>query len=161
MVKGMHGGITVHDIVQDYDQSINTNHEYYSFIKVLQQNDKHAFVNALSAGQRNFIYLNKCIPTNEWIETLEKCPLISCYNIYRRAYVGEHEGRRNPSPAKSDDKSVLIEEEIGGSGGFTGPAYNLLIESNKVRRIPVGTAIEASNWVDLFYELDETEKVLY
>ncbi len=83
--------IELNELIDDINDSKN----YYSFIHVLDKNDRNKFVACLNKKMYNDIYKNKSIKLSIFVNIMKTIDLDNNYIIYRRAYEGENIGKMN------------------------------------------------------------------
>ncbi len=83
--------IELNELIDD----MNDSKDCYSFIHVLDKNDRNKFVACLNKKMYNDIYKNKSIKLGIFVNIMKTIDLDNNYIIYRRAYEGETIGKRN------------------------------------------------------------------
>ena len=86
----MDNTITLNELINDINKSINSNE--YSFLRVLNKNDRIKYLLKINKNDYKSIFITKKHNLNKWLNIMTRIKLSTNYVIYRKCYFGENTG---------------------------------------------------------------------
>lgn len=157
-------GVTLEQLIDD----INHSRDGYCFLRVLDKADRESFMGRLPDSYYTDIYKTKAIKLGAWLNMLKFLRLKESYVIYRRAYWGENQGRKEISARSTNyvvpmwyfdrheeraSKSTIEDLAAMFRRLFTQqPVIRILLRDNHMETFNLGEEYTLSSWENRNYD---------